>query len=145
MSERHVHQAAQIEQIFHQHGARMTAQRRAVWGFFAARVRGCSIAEAVAGLKRQGIGQATVYRTVLLLADLGLLQRVQAADGSCYIALQPGHHHPLICQECRRVVEFDACDLSVLERLLGRETGYRIRGHHLEVFGLCPACQGGGG
>ena len=145
MSDGHAEQVLDIERLFHQHGVRVTAQRRGVWGFFAAHARGCGMAEAVDGLKGQGIGQATVYRTVFLLADLGLLRRVQGAEGAFYIAIHPGHHHPLICQGCRRVVEFDSCDLSVLERLLGAETGYRIRGHHLEVFGLCPECQGGGG
>ena len=144
MTEGHVHQPVDIEQLFHQHGARVTTQRRAVWQFFAGHARGCGMAEAVEGLKERGIGQATVYRSVFLLADLGLLRRVEAAEGPFYIAIHPGHHHPLICQGCRRVVEFDSCDLSVLERLLGSETGYRIRGHHLEVFGLCPDCQGGG-
>ena len=145
MTDVHAHQPVEIEEFFHQHGVRLTAQRRAVWQCFAEYARGCGIAEAVEELKGQGIGQATVYRTVFLLADLGLLRRVQGAEGPFYIAIHPGHHHPLICQGCRRVVEFDSCDLSVLERLLGNETGFRIRSHHLEVFGLCPQCQDGGG
>lgn len=142
MADTVVAQRDTIDDLFQAHGVRLTAQRRIIWDFFTVHDRGCSIADAVAALQARKIGQATVYRTVSLLIDVGLLRRVQATGGAAaYIAVLPGHRHPLICQECRRVVEFDACDLSVLERLLGVQTGFTIRGHHLEVFGLCPACQ----
>lgn len=48
----------------------------------------------------------------------------------------------LICRACHHVVEFEDCDLLLLEKLLAAKTGYTIQGHHLELYGTCPACIG---
>lgn len=136
--------ALDIDALFRARGVQCTAQRKRVWRFFADHPQGHTVADAVEALRQAGIGQATVYRAVFLLLDLGLLCRVQDPVGkTCFIAVRSGHSHPLICRVCRHIVEFDACDLSVLERLLGSQTGYAIESHRLEVYGLCPACQGG--
>jgi Fe2+ or Zn2+ uptake regulation protein len=132
-----------IEQLFHTHGVAYTAQRHTVWQYFAEQVQGHTIGEAVDALRQTHIGQATVYRTVFLLLDLGLLCRIQddLTGKTYFVAVRPGHSHPLICRTCHNIVDFDACDLSVLEKLLARETGYLIERHHLEVYGICPVCQ----
>jgi len=134
--------AVEFEAIFRARGLPCTPQRRAVWRFFREHPQGHAIGEAVEVLHGEGIGQATVYRTVFLFLDLGLLSRVQDGAGKTYfVATRPGHAHPLICRGCRTIVEFDACDLSVLEKLLVTQTGYTIESHRLEVYGLCPNCQ----
>ena len=132
-----------ISKIFSENGLAFTQQRRAVWEFFANFAHGHTIAETVTEMHSRHIGQATVYRTIFLLLDLGLLRRLQSdATGKTYfVAVRPGHTHPLICSACHAIVDFDACDLSVLEKLLAHETGYAIDHHHLEVYGICPDCQ----
>ncbi len=134
---------SQIEAVFHDRGIPFTRQRRLIWEYFAAADRAATIAEATDALHDEGVGQATVYRTVTLLGDLGLLARVQSRQGEiCYIAPPIGHSHPLICGVCRRVVRFDGDgDVSVLERRLAQETGFTIYGHHLEVYGICAQCR----
>jgi Fe2+ or Zn2+ uptake regulation protein len=123
-------------------GVQSTPQRRAVWKFYSAQTRGVTITEAIEALQGAGIGQATVYRTTFLLLDLGLLHRIQlSSDQVCYVALKSEHSHPLVCKRCRDVVEFDTCDLSVLEKLLNVQTGYKIDGHQLEIYGVCPKCR----
>lgn len=123
-------------------GVQSTPQRRAIWAFYSSRPRGITIAEAVEALQRAGIGQATVYRTTFLFLDIGLLCRIQLPTGRvCFVALKSEHSHPLICRQCHNIVEFDTCDLSVLEKLLNAQTGYEIEGHQLEVYGTCPECQ----
>ncbi len=121
----------------------MTRQRRRVWEFFALGSRAATIVEAADGLREVGIGQATVYRTVTLLTELGLLVRVQGRDGEIgYIAPPIGHTHPLVCARCRRVIVFDGDgDLATLEARLAAETGFAIYGHHLEVYGICASCR----
>ncbi len=132
-----------IEAVFHQKGIAFTRQRRLIWDFFAGADRAATITEAADALRSDGVGQATVYRTVQLLGDLGLLARVQDGRGEiCYIAPPIGHSHPLICGVCRRVVRFDGDgDVSELEAKLSAETGFTIYGHHLEVYGICPSCR----
>ena len=135
--------ASDIEVVFHDRGIPFTRQRRLVWGFFTGADRAATIAEAADALRGDGVGQATVYRTVTLLSDLGLLARVQSRQGEiCYTAPPIGHSHPLICGACRRVVRFDGeGDLGELEQRLAAETGFTIYGHHLEVYGICAACR----
>ena len=125
----------------------MTRQRRQVWEFFALGSRAATVAEATEGLRDAGIGQATVYRTVTLLTDLGLLVRVQDRHGEIGFTAPPiGHSHPLVCGSCRRVVRFDGeGDLTALEARLAEETGFVIYGHHLEVYGLCADCRAAAG
>lgn len=140
----HCADATDLDAVFRSRGVPCTPQRRAVWRFFSARPQGHTIAEAVEALQGEGIGQATVYRTVFLLLDLGLLTRVQDPTGKAYfVAIHTDHAHPLICRGCRRIVEFDTCGLSMLEKLLVAQTGYTIESHRLEVYGLCPQCQAG--
>ena len=133
-----------IEAVFRAKGIPMTRQRRQVWELFARGSRAATIAEATDGLREAGIGQATVYRTVTLLTDLGLLVRVQDRRGDIGFTAPPiGHSHPLVCGQCRRVVRFDGeGDLTALEAKLAAETGFAVYGHHLEVYGVCAECRG---
>lgn len=132
-----------IEGVFRATGIPFTRQRRLIWDYFAAADRAATIGEAADVLRSDGVGQATVYRTVTLLSDLGLLARVQDRRGEiCYTAPPIGHSHPLICGVCRKVVRFDGDgDVKDLEARLAAETGFSIYGHHLEVYGICPACR----
>lgn len=133
----------QIEAVFRGKGIPFTRQRRQVWDFFAGADRAATITEAADALRGGGVGQATVYRAVQLLNDLGLLARVQDRHGDiCYIAPPIGHSHPLVCGVCRKVVRFDGDDdVSQTEARLAAATGFSIYGHHLEVYGICPSCS----
>ena len=135
--------AADIEAVFREKGIPFTRQRRLIWERFAGAERAATIGEVAEAVREHGIGQATVYRTVGLLGDLGLLQRVQDRRGDiCYFAPPIGHSHPLICGQCRRIVRFAGDgDLDALEKRLARETGFTVYGHHLEVYGLCEECR----
>jgi len=88
------------------------------------------------------LGLVTVYRTLDILVELGVLRRVHLDDGCHGYALsQASHGHYLICSSCNQVVEFDGCDLDRLFKDIARKTGFRIDGHWLQVFGHCPKCQ----
>lgn len=89
------------------------------------------------------LGLTTVYRTVALLMDLDLVRRVHRSNGCrAYVAASPGHRHHVVCQRCGRTVEFPGAeDLAALIGRVERDTDYRVEGHLLQLFGLCPACQ----
>ncbi|MEZ5125421.1 MAG: Fur family transcriptional regulator [Thermoleophilia bacterium] len=135
--------STEISAVFREKGIPFTRQRRLIWEFFARGDRAATIGETADALRDDGVGQATVYRTVTLLSDLGLLARVQDRRGEiCFTAPPLGHSHPLICGVCRRVVRFDGNgDVADLEARLARETGFAIYGHHLEIYGICPSCR----
>ena len=134
---------ADIEAVFRAKGIPFTRQRRLIWDTVAGNDHAVTITEMVEALHEHGIGQATVYRTVALLNELGLLARVQDLRGEiCYTAPPIGHSHPLVCGVCRRIVRFDGDgDLADLEPRLAGESGFEIYGHHLEVYGICPECR----
>jgi Fur family ferric uptake transcriptional regulator len=88
------------------------------------------------------LGQVTVYRTLDILSGLGLVQRIHGEDGcSTYAAAPHGHGHYVICQRCRRAAEFEGCAVDAAFSKAAAQTGYRVSGHWLELFGLCPDCQ----
>jgi len=137
--------ARKITSILRQRGYRLTPQRRAVLKIIALSHDHLTPAAIYGKVCREhpGIGLVTVYRTLEILAKLGLICEVHAG-GSCrsYLMRRPsGHHHHLICSECGRVVDFADCDLSEVEQRLSQETGFKMEGHLLEFLGCCPDCQ----
>jgi Fur family ferric uptake transcriptional regulator len=92
------------------------------------------------------VGRATVFRTMKLLSEIGVLCRVLLDDGSLRYRLshRQDHHHHLVCVSCASVQDLDACiDPETLDDL-ARSTGYEIEGHWLEFFGRCAACRNDG-
>ncbi|AKI97002.1 hypothetical protein IX53_03265 [Kosmotoga pacifica] len=93
--------------------------------------------------RRLRISKATVYRTVDLLSDVGLLRRIVFRDGVIRYELvnkDEHHHHHIICTECGRVEEFPFDLLDDLEKLIEQSTGYKITDHQLKLYGLCSEC-----
>jgi Fur family ferric uptake transcriptional regulator len=90
-----------------------------------------------------GIGRATVYRAVEVLAREGVLDRVPFADGThrYRVCGTNRHHHHVTCVRCQRVVEVDTCLPDEVLEAIERSTHYAIEGHALELFGRCDLCR----
>ena len=96
--------------------------------------------------KRAEIGLATVYRTLELLSDLGILQKMEFGDGCSRYEVNDTdptrhHHHHLICTKCGKVEEFDEDLLESLEAIIKRKTGFVTTDHQVKFFGVCQECQ----
>ena len=93
----------------------------------------------------EGCDLATVYRSMHLLQDMGLVKRFDFGDGVARFEMVCGgeddHHHHLICRECSKIVELDECFPSEFQDQIASASGYRDVSHKLEFFGICPACQ----
>lgn len=87
------------------------------------------------------LGLVTVYRTLDLLAELGLVRRVHSEQHCQRYARAGTDRHYLVCDACHRVVEFPCVGLEALIQRVGRQTGYAIENHLLELSGLCPECR----
>ena len=90
-----------------------------------------------------GIGLVTVYRTLQMLEDCGLLCEMHIGE-SCRSYLRKKsnvHHHHLVCVGCGKVVDFTGCSMDELEKQLSVETGFQIESHLLEFTGLCRSCR----
>ena len=127
-----------------QHGYKLTPQRRAVVRVIVSSQDHLTPANIYKKVRQDlpNIGLVTIYRTLEILAKLGLICELHAGD-SCrsYTISALGHHYHLICSNCGTVVDFPGFELGGVERNLSRETGFRIDGHLLEFIGLCQACQ----
>jgi Fur family transcriptional regulator, ferric uptake regulator len=86
-----------------------------------------------------GVGLVTVYRTLDLLSELGLVRRLDLGEGPRY-EMAEDHHHHLICEDCGSVSEFEQCPLD-LGRLPHVGSGFEVRAHSLEVYGTCADCR----
>jgi Fe2+ or Zn2+ uptake regulation protein len=92
--------------------------------------------------RHKRLGLVTVYRTLEALEELGLVQRVHRPDGChAYVPAFQGHQHLLLCQSCGRVEVFKGDDLVEFARRLEGESGFEIREHWLQFFGLCEDCH----
>jgi Fur family ferric uptake transcriptional regulator len=128
-----------IEKACLEKGMRMTGQRRTI-----ARV----IAEArdhpdVEELHRRAaaidprISIATVYRTVKLFEDAGILERHDFGDGRArYEPVSEEHHDHLIDLNTGEVIEFTSPEIEALQEKIARELGYRLVDHRLELYGV---------
>ncbi|MBA4179024.1 MAG: transcriptional repressor [Anaerolinea sp.] len=124
-------------------GHRVTGSRRAVLDAIAGTVTPFTVEDIC--LAAPDVGRATVFRTVKLLQDLDVVCRLPLGDGGVrYQLSQSEHHHHLICESCGAVSEFSDPELDALIRRNARREGFRLDGHSLELYGLCPACQPGG-
>jgi len=92
--------------------------------------------------REPSVGRMTVYRTLELLRQLGLVQPVYQGTGAAhYVLMDQGHHHHLVCSTCDRVIEFEECIAQEMSKLLGERFDFQIQGHLLEFYGVCPQCQ----
>lgn len=92
--------------------------------------------------RRQGIGLATVYRTLGLLTEAGIVDTLTHHDGElCYRLCGEGHHHHLVCSGCHRVVELDTCDLDPWVSKIARVHGFTPTEHQVEIVGVCADCR----
>lgn len=118
---------------------RITAPRMAVIGVVAS-MAGHFTADELAA-KVRGVGRATVFRTLKLLVDEGLVCRVLLEDGKLhYRVSRSTHHHHLVCTSCGVVEDFTTCDVADLIAALGNRTGFQIESHWLELYGRCRSC-----
>lgn len=91
----------------------------------------------------RGAGRATVFRTIRLLTELGVVCRVLLDDNSPrYLVSRRGqHHHHLVCSDCGAVQDLDVCSVTDALREVAEASGYEIDGHWLELYGRCSECR----
>jgi len=127
-----------------ENGYRLTEARRAVIETIQASTRALSPVEVfdMARKKYSALGLVSVYRTLEKLEELHLIQRVHQPQGcQAFISACHGHQHLLLCQNCGQVTFFEGDDLNALIQSISKKTGYQIREHWLQLFGLCQSCQ----
>jgi len=87
------------------------------------------------------IGRATVYRTLEMLTQIGVIRPIYVGEhGPTYIHTEGGHHH-LVCSACGAVIDFEQCIADQMSQELSERFGFQIKSHLLEFYGLCEHCR----
>ena len=85
---------------------------------------------------------STVYRTLELLGELGLVTETDMGDGRVrYHSIGKGHHHHLVCQKCGATIDVEESTLSPLWDEIGQRYHFEVDMKHLALFGLCSKCR----
>ncbi len=136
--------AAQIIGRLTSEGHRLTMPRQAIIKLVAPRHDHFSAQEVWDEVRDQhtGIGRATVFRTLDLLAELGVLNRIHTGDGCHrYTVCETRHHHHLMCVQCGTVTALEAAGIEQQIRRMAGEAGFEVLTHHLELIGRCASCR----
>jgi Fur family ferric uptake transcriptional regulator len=96
---------------------------------------------AVLADRGEPVGLATVYRTLQLLVDNGVVDQLRNDAGEAlYRRCSSGHHHHLVCRSCGRTVEVEGPTVERWADRVAGEHGFIDVAHTLEIFGTCPDC-----
>jgi Fur family transcriptional regulator, ferric uptake regulator len=120
-------------------GLRLTDQRRVIAGVLEAAADHPDVEELYnrASAVDPRISLATVYRTVKLFEESGILEKHEFGDGRArYEAADRDHHDHLIDMHTGEVIEFVDPEIEELQERIAAKLGYRLMGHRLELYGL---------
>ncbi len=133
-----------LEDYLKDRGQKMTGARETVLRAFLEIERHTTAEELYEAARSldPGIGQATVFRTIKLLAEAGLAREACRDDGAKQYehAWRHDHHDHLVCVECGQVVEFSDEAIEKAQEAIYKAYGFSPSGHRLELLGRCADC-----
>jgi Fur family ferric uptake transcriptional regulator len=136
----------QLTEYLSGQGLRSTTQRDHILQVFVDAGQHLSAEELYLRVKKThpGIGYATVYRTLKLLAEAGLADERRFEDGFTRYEYKASnsHHDHLICTKCGAILEFENERIEALQQDVARKNHFLVQSHKLELYGLCGACRG---
>jgi Fur family transcriptional regulator, ferric uptake regulator len=136
---------ASLKAFLNERGFRLTPQRQTILHIFQTLPQGnhLSAEDLLKILRRQGerISLSTVYRTLHVMAYMGILRELELAEGHKHYELNspdPHQHHHLVCVQCNRTLEFES---DLIDRIGSRQAeseGYHLLDCQLTVYIVCP-------
>ena len=124
---------------------KITGPRAAILGILQRHPHPLTNKEILAAMPKGSCDLATIYRSMHLLQEMGMVKRFDFGDGTARFELvgegDDGHHHHLVCTKCSEVVEIGECFPSEIEQRIAKANGFKSVTHKLEFFGICPECQ----
>jgi len=138
---------------FKKNGHRLTAPRKAIISILSKTINHPSVEEIYMEVHKRypSIGITTVYRTLDLLVNWGLVHKFDFGEGKARFELIDhlngiGHHHHLICVNCKKIInytDFISDEIELFKRLenrLSNKYNFRINNHIVEFYGICEEC-----
>lgn len=139
--------AIQFKERLKAKGCKLTLQRRSVLDVLIQNCNKHLSTEEIYDIVKENypeIGLATVYRTVQLFEEMGIVDRLNFDDGCSRFELSNEdtvhHHHHLICEHCNKVFEVENDLLEEIEKEIERKYKFKIHDHNVMFYGICETC-----
>ena len=88
------------------------------------------------------IGIATIYRTLTLLEEAGLVTSISLdKQGKKYELADKEHHDHMICTNCGKIIEFIDNEIEERQKQISKQHKFKMTGHSMQIYGLCHECQ----
>ncbi|MGG1555077.1 peroxide-responsive transcriptional repressor PerR [Paenibacillus ferrarius] len=137
--------AAQLEQALAKlktTGVRMTPQRHAILSYLLDSMTHPTADDIYRSLESKfpNMSVATVYNNLKVFIESGLVRELTYGDSSSRFDADMTDHYHAVCDVCGKISDFEFPRLSDMEQAAAEQTGFRVGGYRLEVYGTCPAC-----
>lgn len=140
--------ATALKSELNERGWRLTPQRETILQIFQDLPKGnhLSAEDLYNLLQAEGhaISLSTIYRTLKLMARMGILRELELAEGHKHYEINqpsPHHHHHLICVKCNKTIEFKNDAILKTGTRTAQKEGYHLLDCQLMIHAICPACQ----
>lgn len=139
-----------VKDLLREKGLKVTSQRLMVLNILSAHGDEHLTVEEIYDLAKEEspeIGLATIYRTVQVLLELHVIEKVTFDNGFARYELNgeetgSGHrHHHAICTQCGKVYSLETDLLDTLEKQVFESLGFEVTDHEVKLYGLCSACR----
>lgn len=139
-----------VKDLLREKGLKVTSQRLMVLNILSTHGDEHLTVEEIYDLAKEEspeIGLATIYRTVQVLLELHVIEKVTFDDGFARYELNgeetgSGHrHHHAICTQCGKVYFLETDLLDTLEKQVFKSLGFEVTDHEVKLYGLCSACR----
>ena len=145
-----VYTAGSLKAELHDRGWRLTPQRETILHVFQELPEGEHLSaedlyhqlETIEQAK--GISLSTIYRTLKLMARMGILRELELGEGHKHYEINqpyPHHHHHLICVRCNKTIEFKNDSILKVGSKTAEKEGYHLLDCQLAIHAVCPTCQ----
>jgi Fur family peroxide stress response transcriptional regulator len=133
----------QFESLCRERGLPLTVQRRDILKAVLQRDDHPSADQVYEAVKDSipGLSRTTVYRTLDVLVELGVIRRLHHPGATCRFDGMTRRHHHLICRKCHCVIDIDSRKLDALDLPPEQLHGFHIEDHSVHFTGVCEACR----
>ncbi|MBB3112180.1 Fur family peroxide stress response transcriptional regulator [Paenibacillus phyllosphaerae] len=123
-------------------GVRMTPQRHAILSFLMDSMTHPTADEIYKALSPAfpSMSVATIYNNLRLFVEAGFVRELTYGDDSSRFDADLSEHYHAICRTCGKIVDFDYPALLDVERVAAQQTGFKVEGHRMEIYGQCEDC-----
>lgn len=133
-------QEEEVFQKLREQGMRITQLRRQLVKFILSQEGHWHIQDLAEKIMKKfpKVGIATIYRTVNLLAEEGILSKSDVGSGPARYETTPNEHHDhLNCLDCGAIFEFENDKIEELQTKVAKQLGFKLKDHHMELYGSC--------